>query len=154
MSAIAPSGQALADSRELVRRIGVEIDAAGGWIGFDRYMQRALYEPGLGYYTGPNRVFGADGEHSNLEVVRMLCEILDVDGFDHVTDRPGHDLRYAIDASATRAELGWEPRHTDLRAGLAETVEWYRAHRDWWEPVKAAVEERYARTERVLGEAP
>jgi len=57
-----PSGPALADSRELVRRIGAEIDAAGGWIGFDRYMQRALYEPGIGYYTGPNRVFGAEGD--------------------------------------------------------------------------------------------
>ncbi len=53
---------ALADSRELVRRIAAEIDAAGGWIGFDRYMQRALYEPGIGYYTGPNRVFGAEGD--------------------------------------------------------------------------------------------
>jgi len=62
VSAVAPSGQALADSRELVRRIGAEIDAAGGWIGFDRYMQRALYEPGIGYYTGPNRVFGAEGD--------------------------------------------------------------------------------------------
>lgn len=62
MNAVAPSAQALADSRELVRRIGAEIDAAGGWVGFDRYMQRVLYEPGLGYYTGPNRVFGADGD--------------------------------------------------------------------------------------------
>jgi len=62
VSAVAPSGQALADSRELVRRMGAEIDAAGGWIGFDRYMQRALYEPGIGYYTGPNRVFGAEGD--------------------------------------------------------------------------------------------
>lgn len=62
MSLVAPSGPALADSRELVRRIGAEIDAAGGWIGFDRYMQRALYEPGIGYYTGPNRVFGAEGD--------------------------------------------------------------------------------------------
>jgi SAM-dependent MidA family methyltransferase len=58
----APSGQVLADSRELTRRIAAEIDAAGGWIGFDRYMQRALYEPGIGYYSGPNRVFGAEGD--------------------------------------------------------------------------------------------
>lgn len=123
------------------------------WIHVDDHNEAvwAILERGE---IGRTYLVGADGEHSNLEVVRMLCEILDVDGFDHVTDRPGHDLRYAIDASATRAELGWEPRHTDLRAGLAETVEWYRAHRDWWEPVKAAVEERYARTERVLGETP
>lgn len=57
-----PPPQALAESAELVRRIGAEIDAAGGWIGFDRYQQRALYEPGLGYYSGPNRVFGAEGD--------------------------------------------------------------------------------------------
>lgn len=57
-----PDPHALADSGELVRRIAGEIDAAGGWIGFDRYMQRALYEPGLGYYSGPNRVFGAQGD--------------------------------------------------------------------------------------------
>jgi len=61
-SAHAPSAQALADSHELARRIGEEIDAAGGWIGFDRYMQRALYEPGIGYYSGPNRVFGEEGD--------------------------------------------------------------------------------------------
>ncbi len=62
MTTAAPSGQVLADSRELTRRIAAEIDAAGGWIGFDRYMQRALYEPGIGYYSGPNRVFGAEGD--------------------------------------------------------------------------------------------
>ncbi len=58
----AAADRALADSRELARRIADEIDAAGGWIGFDRYMQRALYEPGIGYYSGPNRVFGAEGD--------------------------------------------------------------------------------------------
>lgn len=62
MSLPGPPEQALADSRDLVRRIAAEIDAAGGWIGFDRYMQRALYEPGVGYYSGPNRVFGAEGD--------------------------------------------------------------------------------------------
>lgn len=58
----APPAQALAVSRELVRRIGATIDEAGGWIGFDRYLQHALYEPGLGYYSGANRVFGAEGD--------------------------------------------------------------------------------------------
>ncbi|MEV8223586.1 dTDP-glucose 4,6-dehydratase [Dietzia maris] len=118
----------------------------------------AAGEPGRTY------LIGADGEHSNLQVMQMICELMGVaggvggngagtggdPGFDHVTDRPGHDLRYAIDATATRQELGWEPRHTDLREGLRQTIEWYATHRDWWEPVKERVEAKYARTEHVL----
>ncbi|MDV6298452.1 dTDP-glucose 4,6-dehydratase [Dietzia maris] len=115
----------------------------------------AAGEPGRTY------LIGADGERSNLQVMQMICELMGVTGddnggaagdpgFDHVTDRPGHDLRYAIDASATRDELGWEPRHTDLREGLRQTIEWYATHRDWWEPVKERVEAKYARTETVL----
>jgi dTDP-glucose 4,6-dehydratase len=66
------------------------------------------------------------------------------DGYDSVTDRAGHDLRYAIDSSKLHGELGWEPAYRDMRAGLAQTIEWYRANRDWWEPRKEAVEARYA----------
>ena len=105
---------------------------------------------------GRTYLIGADGEHSNLEVMRLICELMGVaasdgdPGFDHVTDRPGHDLRYAIDATATRDELGWTPQHTDLREGLRQTIEWYSANRDWWEPVKERVEATYARSERVL----
>lgn len=105
---------------------------------------------------GRTYLVGADGEHSNLQVMQMICELMgatatDGDpGFDHVTDRPGHDLRYAIDATATREELGWEPQHTDLWDGLRRTIEWYRENRDWWEPVKESVEAKYARTEKVL----
>lgn len=62
MNLPSPPASALALSGELVQRIGVGIDEAHGWIGFDRYMQQALYEPGLGYYSGPNRVFGAEGD--------------------------------------------------------------------------------------------
>ena len=106
--------------------------------------------------SGRTYLIGADGERSNLQVMQMICELMgaagaDGDpGFDHVTDRPGHDLRYAIDASRTREELGWEPRHTDLREGLRQTIEWYRDNREWWEPVKDRVEAKYAQTEKVL----
>lgn len=95
---------------------------------------------------GETYLIGADGERSNLEVVRaILAEFgRDGDDFDHVTDRPGHDLRYAIDASRLRDELGWEPRHVDFAAGIAHTVAWYREHESWWRPAKAAVEARYA----------
>lgn len=94
---------------------------------------------------GETYLIGADGERSNLEVLRILLGILgqDADDFDQVNDRTGHDLRYAIDASKVR-ELGWRPDYQDLHAGLAETVDWYRAHRAWWGPKKAAVESAYA----------
>ena len=58
------------------------------------------------------------------------------DDFDWVPDRPGHDLRYAIDSTKLRCELGWEPVHTDFDAGLAATIEWYRAHLSWWRGAK------------------
>ncbi len=96
--------------------------------------------------SGRTYLIGADGETSNLEVVRTLLEIMgrDPDDFEHVPDRPGHDLRYAIDASLLREELGWRPRFTSFRDGLADTVEWYRANEAWWRPHKAATEARYA----------
>jgi dTDP-glucose 4,6-dehydratase len=96
---------------------------------------------------GETYLIGADGEKSNLEVVRTLLEIFgrDPDDFDHVNDRPGHDLRYAIDASRLRAELGWAPRYTDFRSGLEATVSWYRDNESWWRPHKAGVEAKYAK---------
>jgi len=125
------------------------------WIHVDDHNEAVLRILADGQ-LGRTYLIGADGERSNLEVMRMICELMGVagdqhdPGFDHVTDRPGHDLRYAIDASATRAELGWEPRHTDLREGLRQTIEWYSANRGWWGPVKERVEAAYAASETVL----
>lgn len=95
---------------------------------------------------GETYLIGADGERSNLEVVRMILELMgrDADDFEHVTDRPGHDLRYAIDSGKLRAELGWAPRYADFGAGLEQTVRWYQEHADWWRPAKAATEAAYA----------
>ena len=70
------------------------------------------------------------------------------DGYEHVADRPGHDLRYAMDSSKLRRELGWEPRFTDtdsgMREGLEQTIRWYRDNESWWRPQKDAVEQAYA----------
>jgi dTDP-glucose 4,6-dehydratase len=95
--------------------------------------------------TGETYLIGADGERSNREVVELILELMGLDRLDyeHVNDRPGHDLRYAIDASKLRDELGWRPRFNDFRAGLTATIDWYRENRDWWEPQKADTEARY-----------
>lgn len=95
---------------------------------------------------GETYLIGADGEKNNLEVVQSLLVTfgLDKDDFDHVKDRPGHDMRYAIDSSKLRSELGWEPTYTNFDEGLAATVEWYRANEAWWRPAKAATEAKYA----------
>lgn len=97
---------------------------------------------------GETYLIGADGERSNLDVVRDLLAIFGrgADEIEFVADRAGHDLRYAIDSTRLRTELGWEPRFTDLAAGLASTVDWYRANEAWWRPAKVSTEERYART--------
>jgi dTDP-glucose 4,6-dehydratase len=102
---------------------------------------------------GQTYLIGADGEHDNLSVLRSLLDIFGrpADWFDHVTDRPGHDLRYAIDSSRLRSELGWAPVHSDFDEGLTATVAWYREHEEWWRPQKSATEARYAAQEAKAG---
>ncbi len=94
---------------------------------------------------GRTYLIGADGERDNLSVMRTLLRLMDCDpdDFDHVTDRAGHDLRYAIDPGALRDELGWTPRHTDFESGLADTIDWYRNNETWWRPLKDASEAMY-----------
>jgi len=89
---------------------------------------------------------GGRAERSNLQVVETICDLVDrrlplPDGrsrrtlIQFVTDRPGHDLRYAIDPAKIERELGWRAAH-DFEAGLAETVDWYLANEWWWRPIR------------------
>ena len=95
---------------------------------------------------GETYLIGADGEKSNLEVVRLILKLMGraEDDFDHVTDRAGHDLRYAIESGKLRSELGWRPTYGSFESGLAATIEWYREHEDWWRPHKEVTEAGYA----------
>ena len=89
---------------------------------------------------------GGENERSNLQLVRTLCGILDAkrpkasgsyaDQITYVTDRPGHDARYAIDPSRIREELGWRPSLT-VEQGLEKTVQWYLDNEAWWKPLQA-----------------
>ena len=96
---------------------------------------------------GETYLIGADGEKDNKSVVELILSLMGqpADAYDHVTDRAGHDLRYAIDSTKLRDELGWQPRYDDFERGLAATIEWYRDHEDWWSPAKDATEAFYAR---------
>ncbi|MFD4430374.1 dTDP-glucose 4,6-dehydratase [Nocardia sp. NPDC058497] len=115
------------------------------WIHVDDH-NRAVWDILDRGRIGQTYLIGAEGELDNLSVVQLILQAFDRDpaDFDHVTDRPGHDQRYAIDASLLREELGWSPRYADFRAGLADTITWYRENEDWWRPKKAATERAYA----------
>ncbi|WP_424930942.1 dTDP-glucose 4,6-dehydratase [Amaricoccus macauensis] len=94
---------------------------------------------------GESYNIGGNAEARNIDIVTKICALMDElspAGAPHdrlitfVTDRPGHDFRYAIDASKIRAELGWEPSVT-LDEGLRRTVTWYLENRDWWQAIQA-----------------
>ena len=95
---------------------------------------------------GDTYLIGADGEKNNKDVVELILELMGQprDAYDHVTDRAGHDLRYAIDSTKLRTELGWTPAYGDFESGLAATVRWYHDNEDWWAPTKEGVEAFYA----------
>ncbi len=107
---------------------------------------RALHQVVARGRVGESYNIGGNNERTNLEIVHAICDLLDemVPASPHrphrnliefVTDRPGHDRRYAIDASKIRRELGWTPQYT-VESGLRQTVQWYLDNKDWWEPIR------------------
>ena len=121
-------------------------DQVRDWLYVEDHVRalRAAFERGR-----PGRTYnvGGNNEMKNIEVVHAVCAQLDrlrprPDGRSysaqivHVADRPGHDQRYAIDASRIRNELGWQPQET-FASGIAKTVAWYLANEDWWRPIVA-----------------
>ena len=112
------------------------------WIHVDDHNDAvlAILERGC---IGETYNIGANGEHSNKDVIELICELMG-GTYEHVADRPGHDQRYAMDATKLTEELGWKPRYTDLREGLEQTIAWYRENEAWWRDAKDAVEQGYA----------
>ncbi len=120
------------------------------WIHVDDHNEAVhlIIDKGL---MGETYIIGADNDHTNNKmVIEMICELMGKpkDWYEHVTDRPGHDMRYAMDSTKLHRELGWQPRYTDnngMREGLQQTIAWYSEHRDWWQAEKDAVETAYAK---------
>ncbi len=118
---------------------------------------RALVKVCTEGVPGETYNIGGHNEKQNIEVVKTVCAILDelrprADGksyteqITYVADRPGHDLRYAIDASKIERELGWKPQET-FETGMRKTVQWYLDNKWWWEPLRA----KYQRERLGLG---
>ena len=100
---------------------------------------------------GDTYIIGADNDHvNNKAVIEMICELMGKprDWYEHVNDRPGHDMRYAMNSTKLREELGWQPEYTDqngMQDGLNQTIEWYDQNREWWQADKRSVEDIYAK---------
>lgn len=110
---------------------------------------RALYKVVSEGAPGETYNIGGHNERKNIEVVKTICAILDelitdkpanvthfAELITHVTDRPGHDMRYAIDAGKIARELGWKPQET-FETGIRKTVEWYLNNKEWWQRVQS-----------------
>lgn len=95
--------------------------------------------------SGETYLIGANGEKSNIEVFNLILKNMDKDNswLEHVSDRPGHDMRYAIDNTKLVNDLGWKPLFIDFEEGLRATIKWYSDNESWWKPQKEATEAKY-----------
>jgi dTDP-glucose 4,6-dehydratase len=114
------------------------------WIHVDDHNSAvvAIIEKGQ---SGHVYLIGANGEENNKTVVEMILKNMGKDpkSYEHVNDRPGHDMRYAIDNSKLVKELGWQPQYTNFEEGLKATIDWYTDNESWWKPLKEATEAKY-----------
>jgi dTDP-glucose 4,6-dehydratase len=119
------------------------------WIHVDDHSS-AVYKILTDGVIGETYLIGSDGEKSNIDVLRLILREMgkEVDDFEHVRDRAGHDLRYAIDYKKIRDELGWRPLHTDFSAGLSQTIDWYKNNPEWWAASKDETEQNYSEIEK------
>ena len=97
---------------------------------------------------GETYLIGANGEKNNQDVIELILTLMGKSStaYDQVAYRPGHDLRYAIDATKLRQELGWKPLYTDFKSGLENTIKWYKENQGWWKPTKQITEAKYKET--------
>lgn len=95
--------------------------------------------------NGETYLIGANGEKNNKEVVELILEHMGKgkDDYEHVSDRPGHDMRYAIDNTKLVSELSWQPKYIDFKDGLRATIDWYKNNEAWWKPQKQETEAKY-----------
>ena len=101
---------------------------------------------------GETYLIGSNGEKDNKEVLELILKEMHMpnDFYDHVTDRAGHDLRYAIDSTKLYKELNWKPKYTNFEEGLRQTIQWYIDNQEWWEHEKDEVEANYAKTQKII----
>ena len=101
---------------------------------------------------GETYLIGANGEKNNKEVLELILKEMHMpsDFYDHVTDRAGHDLRYAIDSTKLYKELNWKPKYTNFEEGLRQTIQWYKENQEWWKHEKDEVEANYAKTQKII----
>ena len=118
------------------------------WLYVEDHARALVAVAGAGK-VGETYCIGGQSERTNLDVVKAICALLDElapsqDVAKHealiefVTDRPGHDLRYAIDPTRISTELGWQPRES-FETGLRKTVAWYLSNRSWWQRIRSGV---------------
>lgn len=101
---------------------------------------------------GETYLIGTNGEKNNKEVLELILKEMHMpnDFYDHVTDRAGHDLRYAIDSTKLYKELNWKPKYTNFEERLRQTIQWYIDNQEWWEHEKDEVEAKYAETQKII----
>lgn len=114
------------------------------WIHVDDHNSavHAILQQGV---LGELYLIGANGEQNNQNVLQTILELMGKpkNWYEHVNDRPGHDMRYAIDSTKLQTNLRWQPKYNNFKDGLKDTIDWYSNNKIWWQPLKDEVEAKY-----------